>query len=175
MSLQGLPPEEALGLIPSLPFSRIASLPALRFDAAPDGQAWIAIDAVLAALEPRRKPSPPAAQANPASGASAPRADNPQSTPTSVDTNAARRAPAGPPRAFYSHVAMRADVIALLETLFGLGATKKVDEFARDAPPLQRPGEFLDKCMKQAAMMIGHRKAAQMFASVYAKAGLPLP
>jgi hypothetical protein len=70
---------------------------------------------------------------------------------------------------------MRADVIALLETLFGLGATKKVDEFALESPPHQRPAEFLEKCMKQAAMMIGNRKAAQMFASVYGKAGLPAP
>lgn len=175
VSLQGLAPDEALGLIPSLPFSRIASLPALRFDAGADGQAWIPIDTVLTALEPRRKPSAPAVPAPARAGTGAPHADHPQSRSASVDMEAPGRAPAGPPRAFYSHVAMRSDVIALLETLFGLGATRKVDEFARDAPPHQRPAEFLDKCMKQAAMMIGHRKAAQMFASVYAKAGLPLP
>jgi hypothetical protein len=175
VSLQGLPADEALALIPSLPFSRVASLPALRFGASAENDVAVPIDEVLTALEPRRKPALPAAEAGtrPASGPAGTADARP--TPTGGVTPAPERGEASAPRAFYSHVAMRADAVALLETLFGLGAARKVDEFALDSPPHQRPGEFLGKCMKQAAMMIGHRKAAQMFAPIYGKAGLPLP
>jgi hypothetical protein len=53
---------------------------------------------------------------------------------------------------------MRNDAVALLEPLFGVGAEKKVDEFARKSPPHQYPLDFLGKCKQHAAMMVGMRK-----------------
>lgn len=192
LSLQGLPPLEALALIPSLPFSRVASLPALRFDGTAEGHLAVPIDEVLDALDPARTPPPQRAAAVEAAPAVAPPVAAVPAVPAvpvvtfdeygfpkhvadDVEAPAATHAEAKAPRAFYSHVAMQADAVALLETLYGLGAAKKVEEFVFNSPPHQHPAEFLGKCVKQAAMMIGPKKAAQMFAPIYDKAGLPKP
>ncbi len=186
ISVQGLPPEEALALIPSLPFSRVASLPALRFDGSVEGHLPLAIDDVLAALDPARMPPAQApaavaqsvAVAQPAAEPPAITFDEfgiPRPAADAADAHPEVQAEAKSPRAFYSHVAMQADAIELLETLYGLGAAKKVEEFVFHSPPHQHPAEFLGKCVKQAAMMIGQRKAAQMFAPIYDKAGLSPP
>jgi hypothetical protein len=68
---------------------------------------------------------------------------------------------------FYSHLAMQKDVLALLEPLFGTGAAKKVEEFARQSPPHQYAADFLGKCRQQAAMMVGEKKAAELFQPIY--------
>jgi hypothetical protein len=68
---------------------------------------------------------------------------------------------------FYSHLAMQKDALGLLEPLFGTGAAKKVDEFARQSPPHQYPADFLGKCRQQAAMMLGAKKAEELFQPIF--------
>jgi hypothetical protein len=62
---------------------------------------------------------------------------------------------------------MQKDALGLLEPLFGTGAAKKVEEFARQSPPHRYPADFLGKCRQQAAMMLGARKAEELFQPIF--------
>jgi len=73
------------------------------------------------------------------------------------------------PHIFYSHVAMQSDATRLLESLYGSGAAKRVEEIALTLPPHQYPTEFLDKCKLHASMMLGPKKADDMFRPIYDK------
>ncbi len=65
----------------------------------------------------------------------------------------------------------RIDIVAeaqrLLEPLFGVGARKKIEEFARTHPPAEHPYEFLLLCEKQSSIMLGSAKAEAMFRPLY--------
>jgi len=76
---------------------------------------------------------------------------------------------ASQPSVFYSHIAIQQDAINLLESLYGSGATQRVEEIALALPPQQYPTEFLNKCKLHASMMLGPRKAEEIFQPIYKK------
>jgi hypothetical protein len=73
------------------------------------------------------------------------------------------------PDSAYSHAALQQDAFHLLESLYGSGATKRVEEIAITLPPHQYPIEFLDKCKLHASMMLGPKKANEIFQPIYYK------
>ena len=87
-------------------------------------------------------------------------------------TSRATVAAARSPHVFYSHLSMQRDVLDLLQPLFGVGAQKKIEEFAQVSPPINHPADFLDKCRQHAAMMLGPRKAEELFKPIFEKLSL---
>lgn len=64
-------------------------------------------------------------------------------------------------------IELRSEALKLLEPLFGVGAARKVDEFARAHPPTERPREFLLQCQQHVAVMLGAGKAEALFRPLY--------
>ena len=155
LNFRGLSAEQALAEIPGLQFAKVSSLPAITVEHGPHP---MLIAVVLDRLDPRKRPAP----APPAAAAIAP-APAPTVEPTPAPS------PAKPAHVFYSHLAMQADALALLEPLFGVGAERKLEEFAKLSPPMQHPREFLDRCRQHAAMMLGPRKAEELFQAIFDK------
>lgn len=151
VNFRGLASNLALTEIAGLQFAKVSSLPAVTVDHGPNP---VAISVVLDKLDPRKRPAP--VQAPPAASAPAP-------------TPAPAAEPAKPAHVFYSHLSMQADALALLEPLFGVGAERKMEEFAKLSPPMQHPREFLDRCRQHAAMMLGPRKAEELFQPIFDK------
>ncbi len=142
---------DALAEIPQLRITKVMSLPATQMDLSNEASGTCSMDEVLDRLNPDNfvvaTPEPePVAQA------------------ASHEVE-----PVAPvkPHVFYSHVAMQQDVTQLLETLYGSSAAKKVEEIAFTSPPHQYPVEFLDKCKQHASMMLGPKKADELFKPVY--------
>lgn len=158
--LRDAAPDEALAQIPGLRFAKVTTLPALATDHSGD-VAGLPMDLVLAQLDPdthaTAAPTPSPAPAHVPMPALA------------VHAGPAATAASSKPHVFYSHLAMQKDALDLLEPLFGTGAAKKVEEFARQAPPHQYPKDFLGKCRQQAAMMVGKGKAEDLFAPLFEK------
>lgn len=156
--LRDLEPHAALDAIAGMKFAKVTSLPSMHADHAGDVEG-VPMEEVLARLDPSLRPAepePPARVAPPAANAPAGEAREP-----------APAAAAKPAHVFYSHIAMQKDALGLLEPLFGTGAAKKVEEFARQSPPHQYPADFLGKCRQQAAMMLGARKAEELFQPIF--------
>lgn len=151
INFQQLPPEVALEQIARLHFAKVTSLPSMDSDHSGDSWWALPMTDVLDRLDPAKfQPPAPAEvvqQAAPVAAAAAPKQ----------------------PHVFYSHVSMQNDALNLLEPLFGLGAHKKVEEFARASPPHQHPQEFLGKCRQHAAMMLGAKKAEELFRPIFDK------
>ena len=93
----------------------------------------------------------------------------PEPEPVVEAAQATEEVHASKPHVFYSHVAMQRDVTQLLETLYGSSAAKKVEEIAFASPPHQYPTQFLDKCKLHASMMLGPKKAEELFKPIYDK------
>ena len=71
---------------------------------------------------------------------------------------------------------MKGEALRLLEPLFGVSATRKIEEFAVAHPPQQQPAEFIQQCQKHASIMLGAAKAEALFRPVLdalASAGHP--
>jgi hypothetical protein len=64
-------------------------------------------------------------------------------------------------------IELRSEALKLLEPLFGVGAARKIDEFARAHPPADRPQEFLLQCQQHVAVMLGAGKAEALFRPLY--------
>jgi hypothetical protein len=152
-------PDDALATIAGLKFAKVTTLPSMGLDHSGD-VAGLPMTAVLERLDPGKHTPPPAAE--PPRGPVEPR-------PVAATAAPVEPRPAPKPHVFYSHVAMQKDALELLESLFGSGAAKKVDEFARQSPPHQYPADFLGKCRQHAAMMLGAKKAEELFAPLFAK------
>lgn len=152
VNFQQMPAIEALAAITRLKFAKVSSLPAVTVEISSHP---LPMARVLDLLDPRRLPAPVVAPA-PA---------------TSVEVAAASGpVPADrPAHVFYSHLSMQNDAQAVLEPLFGIAAGKKIEEFARLSPPLQHPREFLERCRQHAAMMVGPKKADELFKPIYDK------
>ena len=161
--LRDLAPDEALAEMAGLRYAKVSTLPALGTDHSAD-VAGLPMAVVLEQLDPDTHasvaPTPPPQPVH---------APVPASTIQAAHAHAHAPAPAAPKHAFYSHVQMQKDALELLEPLFGTGAAKKVEEFARQSPPHQYPQDFLGKCRQQAAMMLGARKAEELFAPLFEK------
>ena len=153
VNFQQLPALEALSAIAHLKFAKVGSLPAVTVEISAYP---LPMARVLDLLDPRRLPAPPAA----AAPVLAPRAPIAAPTPAPV---------AKPAHVFYSHLSLQNDALALLESLFGIGAEKKIEEFARLSPPMQHPQEFLQRCRQHAAMMVGAKKAEELFKPIHDK------
>jgi hypothetical protein len=153
--LGALDPDAALDAIAAMHFAKVTTLPSMHADHAGDVEG-LPMASVLARLDPALRPAPAPAPA-----------------PVAIATPpAATNAPEPPPapkaaHVFYSHLAMQKDALGLLEPLFGVGAAKKVDEFAKQSPPHQYPADFLGKCRQHAAMMLGARKAEELFQPIF--------
>ena len=150
VNFRGLDPNEALELIPGLEFAKVSTLPAVTVEHGPNPMPMAML---LDRLDPRHRPAPAPAPVQP-----------PPAPP-----EAAPAAPAKPAPAFYSHLSLQADALAVLEPLFGVGAERKMEEFAKLSPPMQHPREFLDRCRQHAAMMLGARKAEELFQPIFDK------
>jgi hypothetical protein len=177
VSLAGLDSDAALARIPRLALSKVASLPAVQVDPATAATPAFALASVIERLDPSRQPEPepqpepqpepepepearatPASTPAPAAEASAPPADAP-----------AEKAGAAEPHVFYSHVALQKDVLDVLEGIYGIGVAKKLESIANTTPPHQYPAEFVAKCRQHAAVMLGDRKAAELFRTIEEK------
>ena len=150
INFRGLPPEQAMAQIARLQFAKVSSLPAVTVDHGPNP---VRTAVLLDRFDPRHQPVP-APAAPPAALAPAP-----------APTAAAPK----PAHIFYSHLSMQADALALLEPLFGVGAEHKMEEFAKLSPPMQHPRDFLERCRQHAAMMLGPRKAEELFQPIFDK------
>lgn len=155
VQFQDLPPEQALAQIAGLKFAKVTSLPTVVTTLAGDA---VSLAQALAALDPTKRP---VAQPEP----------TPEPVPMPVmPAPAAAPAPAeAKPHVFYSHLAMQKDATVLLEPFFGVGADKKVEEIAKHTSPVHHPREFLDRCRQQAAMMVGAKKAEELFQPLFDK------
>lgn len=151
VNFRGLASNLALTEIAGLQFAKVSSLPAVTVDHGPNP---VPMSVVLDKLDPRKRP----VAAAPAPAPSAP-------APVAVPVAEAAK----PAHVFYSHLSMQADALALLEPLFGVGAERKMEEFAKLSPPMQHPREFLDRCRQHAAMMLGPRKAEELFQAIFDK------
>lgn len=146
------PNNTAFAEIPFLNFTKVMSLPATMTDLSTQPFPACELDELLNHLNP----------------------DNftkisvPEPEPI-LEQAAAKPAALSEPRVFYSHIAMQQDVIKLLESLYGSGANKRVEEIAITFSPHQYPTEFLDKCKLQASMMLGAKKADEIFQPIYYK------
>ena len=149
LSLEQLPAEEALEAIVGLALAKVATLPSVSISHIGDA---VPMEVVLERLDPGNRPAPAPA-------------------PVAVEPMAANveAAVAQAPHVFYSHLSMQRDVLELLQPLFGVGAQKKIEEFAQVSPPINHPADFLDKCRQHAAMMLGPRKAEELFRPVFDK------
>ena len=141
---------EALGEIPSLHITKVMSLPATQMDLSNDPSGVCSLDEVLDRLNPENfvVEAPPE---------------------PIVEVAAEEPVVAAKVHVFYSHVAMQHDVTQLLETLYGSSAEKKVVDIALTSPPHQFPVDFLDKCKAHASMMLGPKKADELFKPIYDK------
>lgn len=163
-------PDEALAAIPALKFAKVSTLPAIDADHSGDVPG-LPMEIVLEQLDPATHafqtpatPAPAPVHAHVPMPAMAAHAAPAHAAPAAGATHAPAK-----PHVFYSHLAMQKDALELLEPLFGTGAAKKVEEFARQSPPHQYPNDFLGKCRQQAAMMLGARKAEELFAPLFEK------
>ncbi len=152
ISYQGKSTSDALGEIPSLRITKVMSLPATQMNLSSDPSGVCSLDEALDRLNPENfvvaTPEPePVAEA-----------------PSAMEHVAAAKA-----HVFYSHVAMQQDVTQILETLYGSSAAKKVEDIALTSPPHQFPVDFLDKCKAHANMMLGPKKADELFKPIYDK------
>lgn len=154
LALAQLQANEALEAIPGLALAKVASLPA--FSISHSGNS-VPIAVVLDRLDPDKRPALVRVPVTPALEAA---------------SMAVAAAAAKPARVFYSHLSMQRDVLDLLQPLFGVGAQKKIDEFAQGSPPINYPADFLDKCRQHAAMMLGPRKAEALFKPLFEKLSL---
>ena len=152
VNFQQMPALEALAAITRLKFAKVSSLPAVTVEISSHP---LPMARVLELLDPRKLPAVVIAAAP---VAAIERVAVPQPAPTSK-----------PAHVFYSHLSMQQDAQALLEPLFGIAAEKKIEEFARLSPPMQQPREFLERCRQHAAMMVGPKKADELFKSIYSK------
>jgi hypothetical protein len=152
VNFQQMPALEALDAITRLKFAKVSSLPAVTVEISPHP---LPMARVLELLDPRKLPAPVAAVAP-----AAPLAPAAPATPAPA---------AKPAHVFYSHLSMQNDAQAVLEPLFGIAAEKKIEEFARLSPPMQHPQEFLERCRQHAAMMVGPKKADELFKPIYDK------
>jgi len=144
--------DAALTEIPHLRLTKVMSLPATEMDLSNEPSGVCSLDEVLIRLNPANfviaTPEPePVVEA-----------------PASAEAAAPVKA-----HVFYSHVAMQQDATQILETLFGSSAAKKVDDIALASPPHQFPVAFLDKCKLHASMMLGPKKADELFKPIYDK------
>ncbi len=153
ISFQGKSTSDALGEIPSLQITKVMSLPATAIDLSNEASGTCSMGEVLDRLNPDNF-AVAAPEPEPVVEESAPAIEQP--------------APAKP-HVFYSHVAMQQDVIQILETLYGSSAAKKVEDIALNSPPHQFPVDFLDKCKAHASMMLGPKKADELFKPIYDK------
>ncbi len=64
-------------------------------------------------------------------------------------------------------IELRSEALKLLEPLFGVGAARKIDDFARLHPPAERPHEFLLQCQQHVSVMLGAGKAEALFRPLY--------
>lgn len=148
LNFQQLAPEAAMAAITRLTFAKVSSLPAMSLSHETPA---ISMERVLDRLDPRKLPKPVAPE------------------PVAAPVVVAPPEPAKPAHVFYSHLSLQKDTLDLLEPLFGVGAARKLEEFARAAPPHQFPLEFLDKCRQHAAMMLGPKKAEELFRPIAEK------
>lgn len=155
ISYLGKPNETALAEIPHLNLTKVMSLPATSVDLSNQAFPACQLDDVLNRL-------------NPANFIKASPAPMPEPEPVFEQVHAETTAHVQP-HVFYSHVTMQQDAIDLLESLYGDGATKRVEEIALALPPHQYPIEFLNKCKLHASMMLGPKKADEIFQSIYNK------
>lgn len=148
------PNDIALSEIPHLNFTKVMSLPTTLMDLSSQPFAPCELDDVLAQLNPANfiKTTPA-----------------PEPEPILEQSIAEPAKSAGQPYVFYSHISMQQDVINLLETLYGSSTARKVDEIALISPPHQYPHDFLNKCKQHASMMLGAKKADEIFQPIYDK------
>lgn len=64
-------------------------------------------------------------------------------------------------------IELRSEALKLLEPLFGVSASRKIDDFARIHPPAERPHEFLLQCQQHVSVMLGAGKAEALFRPLY--------
>jgi hypothetical protein len=181
LSLEGMDPDSALARVPRLAFSKVAWLPALQLDAALAGTHPFSVSSVIERLDPARQPRleplpVPEAKAEAsfddeyeAAPASEPAAQ--QSWYSGFDSDDAGQPEAEPEapkqaHVFYSHLALQRDSLAVLEAIYGLGVSKKMASIANTTPPHQYPAQFVAKCREHAAMMLGDKKARELFKAI---------
>lgn len=105
--------------------------------------------------------------------ASSPAPPAPVATPVAASATASAPSPApGSTAQFVAILAapgieLRTEALRLLEPLFGVSATRKIDEFARIHPPGERPQEFLLQCQQHVSVMLGASKAEALFRPLY--------
>jgi hypothetical protein len=166
VSLAGLDPDAALARIPRLALSKVASLPAMQVDPAIAATPAFALADVIDRLDPSRQPEPEPAPPPKVEPAPMPAAAEASPPPPVAPVAAAE---AAEPHVFYSHMALQKDVLDVLEGIYGIGVTKKLESIANTTPPHQYPAEFVAKCRQHAAVMLGDRKAAELFRAIEEK------
>jgi hypothetical protein len=182
VSMGGLDADTALARLPRLAFSKVAWLPAIQLDPAMAATPAFSLASVVERLDPARQPRlAPVVEPVPAPAPSeAFEPSRAEFAPEFAAIFASEPEPVAPPAAparaqggeahvFYSHMALQKDALAVLEGIYGLGVGKKLQSIANTTPPHQYPMEFVAKCRQHAAVMLGDRKAGELFRSIEEK------
>ncbi|MFZ5635695.1 MAG: hypothetical protein ACOY82_03815 [Pseudomonadota bacterium] len=150
----GMPPAQAIEAILGLKLVKVASLQMSSIQPPPGSDA-VGLGDLISALGQVVAPTRAAAAAT--SAASAPA----ESSRAAQAPTATTEAPALPA------IDVKAEALRLMEPLFGIGAVRKIDEFAIAHPPTQHPYEFLLLCQKHTGIMLGGPKAEALFRPLY--------
>lgn len=150
----GMAPAQAVDAIRGLKLVKVASLQMTSVQPPPGNDA-VALGDLIAALG--QAVTSTQAAAAPPSAAPAP----PETFRATQSPAATTETPA------LSAIDVKTEALRLMEPLFGIGAVRKIDEFAIAHPPTQHPYEFLLLCQKHTGIMLGGSKAEALFRPLY--------
>lgn len=162
LNFEHLDNERALVEIARLKFIKVQNLPMIDQDPAVGSNPLLNAAFVLKRLDPDQVPvealAPPAYDAGASTGTGVP-IGNP------VALAIAAFSP--PANVSLSHVRLKEEATAVLETYYGHSAPQKVAEAEAKFPPATHPVEFLNACRQSAAVLIGMPKATEVFKGLY--------
>ena len=152
INFEGMDPEDALAELPTLEYVKIDRLAMPSTQAAMPGDT-LEIRHVLNMIDPdihqqMRKPAPVL------------------QPPPVVAEPAVEEAAGG---VVLLRLRLRDLAVEALEPYLGNGAAKRVDALAVKFPPVHKPREFLLECQSAASMIVGSRKAEEVFRPLFAK------
>lgn len=163
INFEHLDNESALGEIPSLRFIKVQALPMLGQNPATGDNPLQDTAHVLKMLDPamQSRSAPVVSIAN--AGSPDPVRDTGAAHAHDAATNVSSSS------AISTHVRLKAEATALLQTYYGNSAAQKVAEIEARFPPLTEPVQFLDGCRQLAAVLVGALKANEVFKGLYEK------
>lgn len=164
INFEQLDNERALNEIVRLKFIKVQNLPMLDQNPAVGNNPLLNATFVLKRFDPDQSPAADTGSAD-VRAADAGSVDAGGSYGNPLADAIAALAP--PANVMLSHMRLKEEAIALLETYYGHSAPQKVAEAEAKFPPSTRPVEFLNACRQSAAVLVGMPKANEVFKGLY--------